>query len=200
MNFFVVSHQYPKSDPQQLICELSRIHIEHRKTVPVIVVDDRYNLAQLPDGKQPTDHTLINLQEMLNDLNQTVDPTKVAQRMSLVDSHWAIVELGHHDQLTCASFVRSLSHYHYLNPSIGCHNLVFMAPAIYLSALSRLINESFNNQPASGDSLALPGEIKKLFMIMFLEKAFRGVPLLASLLIRLRQVATLIFRRFAKAG
>lgn len=199
MNIFVASQQCPKVDSQQLISELSRIHIECRKTVPVVLVDDRYNLAQLPAGRRPTDHTLIHLQEMLNDMTQTIDPNKVAQRMSRVDSHWVIIELGQHDQLTCADFVRNLSHYHYLNPSVDYHNLVFMAPVVYLSTLSRLINESFNNQPASGDTLALSSEIGKLFVIMLLEKAFIGVPLLAGLLRGFRQVVALIFRRIAKA-
>ncbi|PPS31555.1 hypothetical protein BVY10_09310, partial [Pseudomonas amygdali pv. morsprunorum] len=42
MKIFVVSHLSPRPASHELICQLSHIQHAYRKTIPVLVIDDRY--------------------------------------------------------------------------------------------------------------------------------------------------------------
>ncbi|ELQ13335.1 MULTISPECIES: hypothetical protein [Pseudomonas] len=200
MKVFVVSHLSPSTASHQLICQLARIQHEHRTTVPVLVIDDRYNLAELPASDSSTEHALFSLDDFLhcNALSGIV-ANRVAQHMDKVESDWVLIDFGQHDSATCMDFIQKIARYNYLSTKLRKRNLVIMVPAMHLGIYSRTLNASFNNLPASTTASARSVQIGRLFMVTRLERVLTSLPLLAGILRRMRRVALRVFRRVARS-
>ncbi|KPW11631.1 hypothetical protein ABNM12_17830 [Pseudomonas syringae] len=200
MKVFVVSHLSPSPSSHQLICQLAHIQHEHRKTVPVLVIDDRYNLSELPVSDLPTEHALFSLEDFLHDNGLSgIVANRIARHMDKVESDWVLIDFGQHDSATCMDFIQKIARYNYLSARLRKRNLVIMVPAMHLGIYSRTLNASFNNLPASTTASARSVQIRRLFMVTRLERVLISLPLLAGILRRIRRVALRVFRRVARS-
>ncbi len=115
MKVFVVSKLSSSTASYQLICQLARIQHEQRKTVPVLVIDDRYNLSELPVSDSSTKHALFCLDDFLHDNGVSgIVANRIAQHMDKVESDWVLIDFGQHDSATCMDFIRKIARYNYL--------------------------------------------------------------------------------------
>ncbi|WP_440060900.1 hypothetical protein ACTAB0_26415 [Pseudomonas syringae] len=200
MKIFVVSHLSPTPASHELICQLSHIKHEPRKTVPVLVIDDRYNLAKLPVSDLSTDHVQFSLEDFLHENGVSgVVANRVARHMDTVESDWVLIDFGQHDSATCMDFIRKIARYNYLSPRLRHRNIVIMVPAMHLGIYSRTLNESFNNLPVSTTASVRSAQIGRLFMVTRLEKVLISLPLLVGVLRRARRLFLRIFRRAARS-
>ncbi|WP_122387320.1 hypothetical protein [Pseudomonas syringae group genomosp. 7] len=200
MKVFVVSHSSPGTPSHQLICQLARIQHEPRKTVPILVIDDRYNLNELPVSESSTEHALFSLDDFLHDNGLSgIASHRIAQHMDKVESDWVLIDFGQHDSTTCMDFIRKIARYNYLSVRLRKRNLVIMVPAMYVGIYSRTFNASFNNLPASTTASARSVQIGRLFMVIRLERVLTSIPLLAGVLRRVRHVVLRVFRRVARS-
>ena len=198
MKVFVVSHSSPGTASHQLICQLARIQHEYRKTVPILVIDDRYNLTELPVSDSSTEHALFSLEDFLHDNGLSgIVANRVAQHMDKVESDWILIDFGQHDSTTCMDFIRKIARYNYLSTRLRKRNLVIMVPAMHLGVYARTLNASFNNLPASTTASNRSAQIRRLFMVTRLERVLMSIPLLAGILRRIRRVVLRVFQRVA---
>lgn len=205
MNIFIVSHLSPKTERQELIRQLSRIRCEPQKTVQVVAVDDRFNLAELPVRDRSTGVASFKLDDFFYEMGSTpdgvmrVDQNRIAQRMDAIHSHWVLIDFGQNDPNACADFILKLSRYSYMTPTLRDRNLVFSVPTIYLGTFARALNESFNNLPSNNSAFAQSGQVGMLFVSTSFEKIFTSLPLFSGVLIRLSRLAMYLYRRFMRA-
>ena len=200
MKVFVVSKLSSSTASHQLICQLARIQHEHRKTVPVLVIDDRYNLSELPVSDSSTEHALFCLDDFLHDNGVSgIVANRIAQHMDKVESDWVLIDFGQHDSATCMDFIQKIARYNYLSARLRKRNLVIMVPAMHLSIYSRTLNASFNNLPASTTASVRSVQIGRLLMVTRLERVLMSIPRLAGVLRRMRRVALRVFRRVPRS-
>jgi hypothetical protein len=197
VNIFIVSQLTSKSCNQNLISHISSIQLECKKTVPIVVVEDTYNLSELPSSQRPVDHTRFVLRDFqYNVVANGVEPNKMAQVLSRVETSWVMIDFGQHDQATCVDFIQALSRYCYTNSNLRNRSLIFTVQAAFLVLFARTCNESFNNLPASGIALAQSSGTSSLFRSIRIERLLARL-LLASAVRRIRQYLLQILRRFA---
>jgi hypothetical protein len=173
---FVVSQLSSSTASHQLICQLARIQHEHRKTVPVLVIDDLHD----------------------NGVSGIV-ANRIAQHMDKVESDWVLIDFGQHDSATCMDFIQKIARYNYLSARLRKRILVIMVPAMHLGIYSRTLNASFNNLPASTTASVRSVQIGRLLMVTRLERVLMSIPRLAGVLRRMRRVALRVFRRVPRS-
>ncbi|ATR84283.1 hypothetical protein CS390_17985 [Pseudomonas sp. HLS-6] len=206
MNIFVVSQLNPKPTSQELISQLSRIQHENRKTVPIIVVDELYNLSELLGRNPPKDYTLFNLNDFLHekvsitDGAMCTDPNKITVHMNKIDSSWILIDFGQHAEKTCAEFILKLSRYSYINPKLQKRNLVFTVPSMYLGTFAQKINESFNNLPISRISTPYSDQIITMLFFNTIKKLSISLPLPSGALPPIKNLLRRTYKRLFKSA
>ncbi|ARA79191.1 hypothetical protein AAY86_09240 [Pseudomonas amygdali pv. tabaci str. ATCC 11528] len=199
MKIFVVSHLSPRPASHELICQLSHIQHAYRKTIPVLVIDDRYNLTELPISDLPTDHVQFSLEDFLHENGLSgIVANSVARHMDKVESAWVLIDFGQHDSATCMDFIQKMARYNYLSPRLRNRNIVIMVPAMHLGIYSRTLNASFNNLPSITTAAARSAQIGRLFMVTRLETVLISLPMLAGVLRRMHRLFLRVFRRAAR--
>lgn len=198
MNIFIVSRLTSESCHHSLISHLSRIESEYKITVPIVVVDERYNLTALPPSQRPVDHTRFVLRDFqYKGGTHGVEPDKMAQGLDQVDTNWVVIDFGQHDQAACVDFIQALSRYCYASSNLRNRSLIFTVQAAFLLLFARTFNESFNNLPASGIALAHSSGTSPLFRSIRIERLLARL-LLTSAVRRVRQYLLQTLRRFAE--
>lgn len=193
MNIFIVCHSTSAFSGQLLIGQLSRIGIEPRKTVPVIIVDEPHTLEALPISSAPVDYTSFSLGHFGS--GDQIACESIALHMDTVVTDWVLIEFGQHDQSACIDFIVKLSRYNYLSDRLRHCNLVFSASAISLGILARTLNESFNNLPVGNAGVNQVGQLRRLFIITHIKRVLISLPLPRGLLHRCHTILRRIYRR-----
>lgn len=204
MKIFVASNGFDET-PGQLVAQLARIDVKPGKATPVVVVDERYTIKQaLTDGAEPA-CAAFHLDDFLHEKGSiadgvmVVDTNQIATKLKGLNSEWVVFEFGQNDQQTCLDFVRKVSRYNYMNPSMRGRNVVFSVPSMYLAFFPRMLNEAFNNLPIGPIAVAQSGQVGMLMMSTKIERVFVSLPLLSAPLIRLNRLVMFVYRRFVKA-
>ncbi len=198
MNIFIISQLDPKPSGQELISLMSCINLEQGTRVPVVVVDDRFNLRDF-SGSGPAEHAQFKLEEFQSDsISSSVEPNKVAERMDSIDSRWVLIDFGRHDHETCTDFILKLSRYSYLNSKLRNCSIIFSVPVVTLGMYARALNESFNNLSISNSALADSSQIRKLIMVIHFERVLASLPMPRNILRRIRQIFQRIYSYFLK--
>lgn len=196
MNIFVVSQLGSKPRGPDLISQMSSIYYEQGNTVPVIVVDDSYNLPELSLSHVSAEHAHFNLDEFRrSDISSGVEPDKVARGLDQVKTRWIVIDFGRHDHETCADFISKLACYSYLSPALRNRSLVFSVPVVSLGTYARALNESFNNLSVNGSARARSRQIRRLLVVTNFERALISLPLPLGLLRRAHNVVQRIYSR-----
>lgn len=200
MKIFIVSHMNPRAGSHELISQLSCIHSERHQAVPIVVVEDRYNLAELKVSGLPTDHTQFELEDFRHvSINSGTEPNKIAQKMNKIESNWVLVDFGLHDQTTCTDFISELARYNYTNPRLRNRGLIFIVSAVSINIFARAVNECFNNLPASSTPLNDTRKTSTLLLITHIELILIRMPLLAGTLRLIHNSVVRFYRRVVRA-
>ena len=175
---------------------MARIQFERKKTVPIVVVEDRYNLAELPASQIPTDHIKFVLEDFqCKNITSCAEPNRIAQSLDLVETKWVLIDFGQHDQARCVDFIQKLSRYSFMSHNLRNRSLIFTVPAVSLVLFARVLNESFNNLPASGIALAQPSGVRTLFWSVHIERVLSGLLLANAARRVLQQILSFYPRR-----
>lgn len=178
MNIFIVAHLGSELSGQELIGQLPCISYKQGHAVPVIVVDDRYNLSVLPAACLPLEYAQFNLSDFLHDgLMCVIDEHKIVKAMDEVKSGWVFIDFGLYDEIICSDFIFKLSRYSYFSPALRGCNLVFTMPSMSLSILAQAANRSFNNLQASGAESDQSRALGRLFLSAYIGRLFSGLSL-----------------------
>jgi hypothetical protein len=201
VNIFVSSQSGNALKDPILVAQMAQIKFEARKTVPVIVVDDRYSLAEITCELGKPEHTYFRLDDFLHDKGSNADGMMVVNEnliptlLSGITTEWVVIEFGHNNQSTCLEFISKLARHSYMTPVLRTRNIVFSVPGMYLGFMARTINETFNNLPISKFTVAQSGKVGLLFMSSHLEKVFISMPLLTAPLARLNRALMFVYQR-----
>lgn len=165
----------------------------------MLVIDDRYNLTELPISDLPTDHVQFSLEDFLHENGLSgIVANSVARHMDKVESVWVLIDFGQHDSATCMDFIQKMARYNYLSPRLRNRNIVIMVPAMHLGIYSRTLNASFNNLPSITRAAARSAQIGRLLMVTRLETVLISLPMLAGVLRRMHRLFLRVFRRAAR--
>ncbi len=198
MKVFVVCHRDAEHDSQALIRRMSRIHSEPSRITPVIVVENCYNLDELPDTGVPTDYHSFNLEDFYIGMSRCeMEPNRIAVRVEEVDSHWVLFNAGQHGLEAFRDFVKALSRYNFTSSTLRDRNLVFTAPLVQLCAFACVVNESFNNLPVDSARPGYANQVRTLFFRIRLEVLLGSLPLPIGALRRVKGVLRRVYRRMA---
>lgn len=205
MRIFIASQSLGMT-PYQMADHVSRITMETSNTVPVVAVDQVYNLEGLEGSHSRTDLSHFCLEDFLQEVGNTadglkpVDGNRIYQLMSQVDTPWLAFDFGQNAELTCIDFIKKLASFSFMKAALQEKTLLFIVPEIFLGYFGRVLNESFNNLPSSPLAVAQKGDIKMLFLSSALEKAFISLPLLSGPLGRLNNLVMRLYRRFGRTA
>lgn len=190
---------------EQLVKQLTCIKLQVKKTTPVVVVDERYNLDSAQVGGVDVSTETFHLEDSRQEDGSNaeglmlVNFNRVITKLSTVDSKWIVFKFGP-DQKTYLDFVRKLARYNYVAPTLRKKNIVFLVPSAYLAYSARILNESFNNLPVGALAVAKSGQVGMMMTCSNIERVLVGLPRLSAPLIRLKRLLIFIGRRFVKAG
>ncbi|MCD5994701.1 hypothetical protein KDX38_13940 [Pseudomonas sp. CDFA 602] len=182
MNIFVVSHSNLKADRQALINELSRIQFEPSRVTPVVVVDQYYNLSELPGEAQPEVYVNFVLANFLSPTVGSVEPNRIAHCIGTADADWILIDFDQYDASIYLDFIIKLGRYNYVSPRLRKCNLVITLPAVHLCNVARAFNASFNNLPLSEEQGASLYQVKRMYLRAYAERLFASLPLPAVIL------------------
>ena len=176
---------------------MSNIYYEQGNTVPVVVVDDSYNLPELSPSHVSAEHAHFNLDDFRrSDIVSGVEPDKVARGLDQVKTRWIVIDFGRHDHATCTDFISKLACYSYLSPALRNRSLVFSVPVVSLGIYARALNESFNNLAVSGNARARSRQIRRLLVVTHFQRALISLPIPAGVLRRAHNLVQRIYSRF----
>jgi len=169
VNIYIVAQVLGRAATPDLTKFLSRIEVAASMTIPVIAVDQLYNLPQLAQKSNCLiaghDIAKFSLDDFRDPRQQasldrfTVDINLLAHQLDNATSSWIVIDFEQHLKMNILDFIRKLGDYIFISKNIEHKNIVLLAQDHHVPYFSRCVNQSVNNLSISPLEVKASGQV-----------------------------------------